>query len=74
MDDGQLGGADYRKAPIVCQRMERVCLFCQVRDSKCAIINPKDGMWLAHPQNLRNDFVRIIARASIEAGSGTCGM
>jgi hypothetical protein len=49
MDDSRLGGANYRKALIVCQRMQRASAFCQVCDSRCAIINPKDGMWLARP-------------------------
>jgi len=54
---------------IFCQRMERACLFCQVCDFKRAITNPEGGMWLAPPQDLRNDFVRIAARISIEAGT-----
>lgn len=67
MDDSRLGGANYRKALIVCQRMERAPPFCQVRDSTHALINPEGGMWLADPQDLRNDFVKVTARASIEA-------
>jgi hypothetical protein len=74
MDDSRLGGANYRKALIVCQRMERAPPFCQVRDSTHALINPEGGMWLAHSHELRNDFVRMIPRVSIEAGTEICRM
>ena len=74
MDDSRLGGANYRKAPIVCQRMERASRFCQVWDSSRTCINQGDGTWLAHPHELRNDFVGMIPRASIEAGTEICRM
>ena len=54
---------------IFCQRMERVTLFCQVCDAKRAITNLEGGTWLAHYQDLRNDFVGMAAGASIEAGT-----
>jgi hypothetical protein len=74
MDDSRLGGANYRKALIVCQRMERASRFCQVCDSNCICINPNDGMWFADSHELRNDFAGMIARASIKARTETCGM
>lgn len=74
MNDSLLGGANYRKALIVCQRMERASRFCQVSDSNRIYTNHNDGMWFAHPQELRNDFVRMIPRGSIEAGTEICRM
>ncbi len=74
MDDSRLGGANYRKALIVCQRMERAFRFCQVYDSNRTYTNHNDGMWFAHPHELRNDFVRMIPRVSIEAGTEICRM
>jgi len=48
MDDSRLGGANYRKALIVCQRMERAPPFCQGCISNRAHTNLEGGMWLAH--------------------------
>ena len=58
MDDSRLGGANYRKALIACQRMERASRFCQVYDSNRTYTNHNDGMWFAHPQELRNGFIK----------------
>ncbi len=74
MDDSRLGGANYRKALIVCQRMERTSRFCQVCDRSRTRINQNDGMWFAHSHELRNGFVGMIPRVSIEAETGICRM
>ncbi len=69
MDDGRLGGADYRKALSVCQRMERAFPFCQVHGSSGTVATGVNGIWLALSQDLRNDFVRSAARSSITVGT-----